>query len=51
MKKYACRQFMLGSALLVTPVLEQSAHSVEGYFPTGRWYDMWDRSVQPIDAG
>ena len=38
------RQFMWGGALLVTPVLEENATSVRGYFPPGvRWFDL--RSV------
>lgn len=35
------RQFMLGDAVLVTPVLEPSVDSVEGYFPQGLWYSLW----------
>eukprot|EP01113_Clastostelium_recurvatum_P013817 TRINITY_DN1741_c0_g1_i2.p1 TRINITY_DN1741_c0_g1~~TRINITY_DN1741_c0_g1_i2.p1 ORF type:complete len:845 (-),score=218.14 TRINITY_DN1741_c0_g1_i2:39-2573(-) len=35
------RQFMLGSALLVTPVLTQGATSVSGYFPAASWYDWY----------
>jgi lysosomal alpha-glucosidase len=35
------RQFMWGGALLVTPVLEENATSVRGYFPPGvRWFDL-----------
>uniref|UniRef100_K3WMK3 Maltase n=1 Tax=Globisporangium ultimum (strain ATCC 200006 / CBS 805.95 / DAOM BR144) TaxID=431595 RepID=K3WMK3_GLOUD len=34
------RQFLLGSALLVTPVLTQGATSVTGYVPVGIWYDL-----------
>jgi alpha-glucosidase (family GH31 glycosyl hydrolase) len=41
-------QFMIGSAVLVTPVLTQGATSVTGYFPQvndaglpQRWFDLW----------
>ncbi|XP_075905811.1 sucrase-isomaltase, intestinal [Nelusetta ayraudi] len=33
------RQFLWGPALLITPVLDQGATKVEGYFPDARWYD------------
>jgi lysosomal alpha-glucosidase len=32
------QQFMFGSAFLITPVLEQGATSVRGYFPDEIWY-------------
>mmetsp|Transcript_93977 Transcript_93977/g.289815 ORF Transcript_93977/g.289815 Transcript_93977/m.289815 type:complete len:938 (+) Transcript_93977:42-2855(+) len=35
-------QFMLGDAVLVTPVLEPSKEVVRGYFPKGRWYSLVD---------
>eukprot|EP01137_Pigoraptor_chileana_P037623 Opistho-2@34981 len=35
------QQFLVGSALLVTPVLTQGATSVTGAFPTGVWYDYY----------
>ncbi|RMZ57650.1 hypothetical protein APUTEX25_001850, partial [Auxenochlorella protothecoides] len=38
------RQFMFGDALLVTPVLTQGARSVEGHFPPGTWYSLWNAS-------
>ncbi|RLN89092.1 hypothetical protein BBJ28_00022691, partial [Nothophytophthora sp. Chile5] len=37
-------QFMLGNALLVTPVVYQSATSVTGYYPSGVWYNIFDYS-------
>lgn len=43
------RQFMLGSAILVSPVLDQGATSVNAYFPQGYWYSFADRSLA-IDA-
>ena len=39
------KQVMLGDAFLVTPVLEQGAEKVKGYFPAGTvWYDMFEES-------
>jgi alpha-glucosidase (family GH31 glycosyl hydrolase) len=32
------QQFMFGPAFLITPVLEQGATSVQGYFPNETWY-------------
>ena len=37
-------EFMLGSALLVHPVVAPSTTSVSVYFPTGIWYDLDDLS-------
>ncbi|KAK2963452.1 putative Lysosomal alpha-glucosidase [Blattamonas nauphoetae] len=34
-------QAMLGSTLLVTPVLKNNTNTVKGYFPQERWYDYW----------
>jgi alpha-glucosidase (family GH31 glycosyl hydrolase) len=36
------QQFMLGPAILITPVLTQGATSVKGYFPDAAWYSFWD---------
>jgi len=36
------QQFMLGPAILITPVLQQGATSVKGYFPDAAWYNFWD---------
>lgn len=33
------KQFLIGPAFLVTPVLEEGKVDVNGYFPQGRWYD------------
>lgn len=43
------RQFMFGDSLLVTPVLNEGARSVQGFFPPGRWYSLWNTSdlVEP----
>ncbi|ETL39223.1 hypothetical protein L916_09388 [Phytophthora nicotianae] len=37
-------QFMLGNALLVTPVISKGATAVTGYFPRGVWYNVFDYS-------
>ncbi|KAI0399857.1 glycoside hydrolase family 31 protein [Xylaria palmicola] len=52
----ADRQFMLGGAILVTPVLEQGATTVNGVFPgVGHgtiWYDWYDQTrVGGVEAG
>jgi len=36
------RQFMWGSGLLVTPVLDEGMTSVTGYFPDARFYSYYD---------
>lgn len=38
------RQFMLGSAILVSPVVDQGATSVNAYFPAAYWYNFNSRS-------
>ncbi|XP_070553627.1 sucrase-isomaltase, intestinal-like [Ptychodera flava] len=35
------RQFLWGPGLLISPVLEQDATSVDAYFPDARWYDYY----------
>ena len=35
-------QFMVGSSLLVSPVLSQGALSVKAYFPGGRWWNLFN---------
>ncbi|KAI1193145.1 glycoside hydrolase family 31 protein [Nemania serpens] len=52
----ADRQFMLGDAILVTPVLEEGATSVDGVFPgvgSGTtWYDWYNQTrVAGVEAG
>jgi len=51
----ADRQFLLGSSLMITPVLEQGATSVGGVFPgvgTGEvWYDWYNQSAITAAAG
>ncbi|KAL6030231.1 hypothetical protein STEG23_035759, partial [Scotinomys teguina] len=33
------QQFMLGPALLISPVLQSNTFEIRAYFPRGRWYD------------
>ncbi|XP_038174418.1 maltase-glucoamylase, intestinal isoform X2 [Arvicola amphibius] len=35
------KQFLLGPAFLVSPVLQPNARTVEAYFPRARWYDYY----------
>lgn len=51
----ADRQFLLGPALMITPVLEQGATNVSGVFPgTGNgtiWYDWYSQSAMSVSPG
>jgi alpha-glucosidase len=51
----ADRQFLLGSSLLITPVLAQGATSVDGVFPgIGKgevWYDWYNQSAVSASPG
>lgn len=38
-------QFMLGTELLIAPVLEQHITSINVYLPAGKWVDLWTGSV------
>ena len=38
------RQFMLGGAIMISPVLESGVTSVEAYFPAGLWYNLETRA-------
>jgi alpha-glucosidase (family GH31 glycosyl hydrolase) len=40
------RQFLVGPAFLVTPVLDEGATSVRGYFPLDYWYSYYDGSLE-----
>ena len=42
-------QFMLGSGLLISPVLDAGATSVTAYFPKGLWYDFTSHALA-VDA-
>jgi alpha-glucosidase (family GH31 glycosyl hydrolase) len=44
------RQFMIGDALLVTPVLQQGVDTVDAYFPPGVWYSVWTDSDHDDDG-
>lgn len=46
-------QFLLGNALLVSPVLTEGSTSVHAYFPKGIWYNLFDSSsmVRAVDQG
>lgn len=43
------KQFMLGKAILVSPVLDKGATTVNAYFPQQTWYSFSDRSLS-VDA-
>lgn len=46
------RQFLLGNALLISPVLEMAQTSVRAYFPKGIWHNIFDKSViRAVDHG
>ena len=47
------KQFLIGSGLLITPVLQQGATTVTGYFPQGgntRWFDFYSHRQVTIPA-
>ncbi|XP_022103495.1 lysosomal alpha-glucosidase-like [Acanthaster planci] len=44
------KQFMLGSAIVVTPVLEKGASSVTGIFPKGVWLDISSGDYFQVDS-
>ena len=39
-------QFMLGGAVLISPVLTEGATTVVATFPAGRWYDNYGVSTR-----
>ncbi|KAK8482798.1 hypothetical protein V6N11_024245 [Hibiscus sabdariffa] len=44
-------QFLLGSSLMVSPVLEQGKTSVKALFPPGSWYSMFDMTQTIVSKG
>ena len=44
------RQFMWGSALLISPVLDENKRTVYAYFPKARWFDYYT-GVEVTDTG
>ena len=44
-------QYMWAGSILFTPVVEEGATSVEGYFPYGMWYSLLDDSVIDCTEG
>lgn len=47
----AARQFLLGSGVLVAPVLRDGARRREVFLPEGCWLDTRDGVVHRADAG
>ncbi|KAH0450561.1 hypothetical protein IEQ34_021253 [Dendrobium chrysotoxum] len=41
-------QFLLGSSVMVSPVLKQGATSVDAIFPPGTWYNLFDTTKAVI---
>ncbi|MCP5499006.1 MAG: alpha-glucosidase [Leptospiraceae bacterium] len=39
-------QYMLGKDMLVLPVYKQGGTSVSGYFPEGKWINIWTGKIQ-----
>ncbi|CAL5222310.1 g4654 [Coccomyxa viridis] len=38
------RQWMLGDAIMVAPILLEGTNTTQAYFPAGRWYDLYNHS-------
>ena len=43
-------QFMIGSAIMISPVVDMGETTVNAYFPYGLWYNMGDGYKLSIDA-
>lgn len=43
--------FLWGPAILVVPVLQENATSVDTYLPRGRWYDWYSHTELTCDQG
>ena len=43
-------QFLVGPAVLITPVLRELATSVKGYLPAGIWYDYYTGQAVRVDS-
>lgn len=44
-------QFLLGSSLLISPVLEQGKTEVKALFPPGSWYSLFDMTQTIVSQG
>lgn len=44
-------QFLLGSSLLISPVLEQGKTEVKALFPPGSWYSLFDMTQAIVSKG
>ena len=38
------RQWMLGDAIMIAPILLESTNTVPAYFPAGTWYDLYNHT-------
>ena len=46
------RQWMLGDAIMIAPILQQGTDTVPAYFPAGMWYDLYNHSsIDITDVG